>query len=153
MAVVVLVAARAQLPAVAANAADANSRLAVIVAVARVLVATVAARSISAVAFAAVVIGGAWAFVLAVGARRSIAVQIAATIPIALAAVPDLAMTGHKRTAVAGEVPNPLDPPPGCAFHPRCPYADERCRTEVPALVESGDGATVACHAVEEDRI
>jgi len=70
-----------------------------------------------------------------------------------LAAVPDLAMTGQQRTAVAGEVPNPLDPPPGCAFHPRCPYANERCRREVPALAPSGDGAVVACHAVEEDRI
>ena len=70
-----------------------------------------------------------------------------------LAAVPDLAMTGHKRTAVAGEVPNPLDPPPGCAFHPRCPHANERCRSEVPALKPSADGAAVACHAVEEDRI
>ena len=70
-----------------------------------------------------------------------------------LAAVPDLAMTGHKRTAVAGEVPNPLDPPRGCTFHPRCPHANERCRSEVPALKPSGDGAAVACHAVEEDRI
>ena len=70
-----------------------------------------------------------------------------------LAAVPDLAMTGQQRTAVAGEVPNPLDPPPGCAFHPRCPYANERCRREVPTLAPSGDGAVVACHAVEEDRI
>jgi peptide/nickel transport system ATP-binding protein len=70
-----------------------------------------------------------------------------------LAAVPDLAMTGRKRTAVAGEVPNPLDPPRGCAFHPRCPYANERCRREAPALEASDDGATVACHAVEEDRI
>jgi len=69
-----------------------------------------------------------------------------------LAAVPDLAMTGHQRIAVAGEVPNPLDPPAGCAFHPRCPYANERCRHEAPAL-QAVDGATVACHAVEEDRI
>jgi len=70
-----------------------------------------------------------------------------------LAAVPDLAMTGQKRTAVAGEVPNPLDPPTGCAFHPRCPYADERCRRELPRLARLPDGAAVACHAVEEDRI
>ena len=69
-----------------------------------------------------------------------------------LAAVPDLAMTGKARTAVAGEVPNPLDPPPGCAFHPRCPYADDRCRREVPALL-GADGGVVACHAVEEDRL
>ncbi len=74
-----------------------------------------------------------------------------------LTAVPDLAMTGIPRTAVAGEVPNPLDPPTGCAFHPRCPYAFERCRVEVPLLktvpgVEAG-GSLVACHAVEERRL
>jgi len=70
-----------------------------------------------------------------------------------LAAVPDLAMTGRARTAVAGEVPNPLDPPAGCAFHPRCPYAMKRCRAETPMLKPVGDGGEVACHAVEEDRL
>ena len=70
-----------------------------------------------------------------------------------LAAVPDLAMTGAARTAVAGEVPNPLDPPRGCAFHPRCPYANERCRTERPELLPAPDEGEVACHAVEEGRI
>jgi peptide/nickel transport system ATP-binding protein len=74
-----------------------------------------------------------------------------------LDAVPDLALTGRPRTAVAGEVPNPLSPPRGCSFHPRCPYANERCRTEVPALrpVEEGAGAIreVSCHAVEEGRL
>jgi peptide/nickel transport system ATP-binding protein len=74
-----------------------------------------------------------------------------------LAAVPDLAMTGVPRTAVGGEVPNPLDPPTGCAFHPRCPYANQRCRSEVPTLktvtvAEPGMGQ-VACHAVEEGRL
>jgi peptide/nickel transport system ATP-binding protein len=65
-----------------------------------------------------------------------------------LDAVPDLEMTGKPRTPVGGEVPNPLDPPPGCAFHPRCPHANERCRRERPALI-----AHVACHAVAEGRI
>ena len=65
-----------------------------------------------------------------------------------LDAVPDLGMTGKARTPVAGEVPNPLAPPAGCAFHPRCPHANERCRTEVPRF-QNG----VACHAVEEGRI
>jgi len=69
-----------------------------------------------------------------------------------LDAVPDLEMTGKARTAVAGEVPNPLDPPPGCAFHPRCPHANARCRSERPALTIHGDTA-VACHAVEEGRL
>ncbi|HKX38652.1 MAG TPA: oligopeptide/dipeptide ABC transporter ATP-binding protein [Burkholderiales bacterium] len=65
-----------------------------------------------------------------------------------LDAVPDLGMTGKPRTPIGGEVPNPLDPPPGCAFHPRCPYANERCRRERPALIDH-----VACHAVAEGRI
>jgi peptide/nickel transport system ATP-binding protein len=70
-----------------------------------------------------------------------------------LEAVPDLSMTGKSRTAVAGEVPNPLDPPPGCAFHPRCPLADARCRQEVPKLLTVAVGGEAACHAVEEGRI
>ncbi|MEO8487512.1 MAG: oligopeptide/dipeptide ABC transporter ATP-binding protein [Betaproteobacteria bacterium] len=70
-----------------------------------------------------------------------------------LDAVPDLRMTGLARVAVAGEVPNPLDPPPGCAFHPRCPHANERCRREVPRLLPAAGDAEVACHAVEEGRL
>jgi peptide/nickel transport system ATP-binding protein len=49
-------------------------------------------------------------------------------------------------------VPNPIDPPPGCPFHPRCPFANERCRTEVPRLIHVED-ARVACHGIEERRI
>jgi peptide/nickel transport system ATP-binding protein len=64
-------------------------------------------------------------------------------------AIPDIEMSGKPRTPVAGEVPNPLDPPPGCAFHPRCPYAREKCRVERPALAPF-DGASVACHGVQE---
>ena len=63
-------------------------------------------------------------------------------------AVPDLEMSGKSRTPVAGEVPNPLAPPPGCAFHPRCPHANERCRVETPKFLNG-----VACHAVQEGRI
>jgi len=74
-----------------------------------------------------------------------------------LDAVPDLELSGKARTAVAGEVPNPLAPPSGCAFHPRCPYANERCRRELPQLkpVHGWRGVTsdVACHAVEEGRL
>jgi peptide/nickel transport system ATP-binding protein len=70
-----------------------------------------------------------------------------------LDAVPDLSMTGKARTAVAGEVPNPLDPPPGCTFHPRCPLANERCRREVPNLLPAAEGGEAACHAVEERRL
>jgi peptide/nickel transport system ATP-binding protein len=67
-------------------------------------------------------------------------------------AIPDVAMSGRARTPVQGEVPNPLAPPPGCSFHPRCPHANERCRVERPALVNAG-GVQVACHAVEEGRL
>jgi peptide/nickel transport system ATP-binding protein len=77
-----------------------------------------------------------------------------------LDAIPDLAMTGRARTPVAGEVPNPLNPPSGCSFHPRCPHANARCKTEAPVLRfyrHAGDqtGATTqaACHAVEEGRL
>lgn len=70
-----------------------------------------------------------------------------------LAAVPDLSLTGHGRSAVGGEVPNPLDPPAGCAFHPRCPHANDRCHREVPALKPVAAGGEAACHAVEEGRL
>ena len=69
-----------------------------------------------------------------------------------LDAIPDIAMSGRARTPVQGEVPNPLNPPSGCSFHPRCPHARARCREERPALLEIG-GIRVACHAVEEGRI
>jgi peptide/nickel transport system ATP-binding protein len=67
-------------------------------------------------------------------------------------AIPDIGMTGRARTPVQGEVPNPLHPPSGCSFHPRCPHANERCRQERPALLQF-KGVQVACHAVEEGRI
>jgi len=70
-----------------------------------------------------------------------------------LDAIPDLAMTGRPRTPVAGEVPNAIAPPPGCAFHPRCPHANERCRSEVPLPLPRRSGGTVACHALQEGRI
>jgi peptide/nickel transport system ATP-binding protein len=69
-----------------------------------------------------------------------------------LDAIPKMHDTGRARTPVQGEVPNPLNPPTGCAFNPRCPHANERCRAERPALLEIG-GIRVACHAVEEGRI
>ncbi|MEO1105717.1 MAG: oligopeptide/dipeptide ABC transporter ATP-binding protein, partial [Pseudomonadota bacterium] len=69
-----------------------------------------------------------------------------------LDAVPDLDMSGRARTPVTGEIPNPIDPPTGCAFHPRCPFANDRCKREVPAMHEAGK-AMVACHAVEEGRL
>jgi peptide/nickel transport system ATP-binding protein len=67
--------------------------------------------------------------------------------------IPDMSMTRRDRTPVAGEVPNPITPPPGCTFHPRCPFANDRCRSEVPRLREMSSGVRAACHAVEENRI
>jgi oligopeptide transport system ATP-binding protein len=52
----------------------------------------------------------------------------------------------RRRIRLAGDVPNPIHPPPGCHFHGRCPYAEERCRREVPALREIAPGHSVACH-------
>jgi peptide/nickel transport system ATP-binding protein len=66
-------------------------------------------------------------------------------------AIPDLDMTGRQRIPVGGEVPSPISPPSGCAFHPRCPLANDRCRAERPELKPAGL-AQVACHAVEEGR-
>jgi peptide/nickel transport system ATP-binding protein len=68
-----------------------------------------------------------------------------------LDAIPDIAMSGRARTPVQGEVPNPLNPPSGCSFHPRCPLANDRCKTERPVLGNVG-GVQIACHAVSEGR-
>jgi peptide/nickel transport system ATP-binding protein len=56
------------------------------------------------------------------------------------------------RAPIAGEVPSPIDPPPGCVFNPRCAHADDRCRTERPELLINS-GGLVACHAAEEGRL
>ncbi len=69
-----------------------------------------------------------------------------------LDAIPDIAMSGRARTPVQGEVPNPLNPPSGCAFHPRCPHANARCALERPALALV-QRVQVACHAVQEGRL
>ena len=62
-----------------------------------------------------------------------------------LDAVPDLALSGRRRTPVTGEIPNPINPPPGCAFHPRCPHVMPVCRSTVPQSLPTGTGAA-ACH-------
>jgi peptide/nickel transport system ATP-binding protein len=64
-------------------------------------------------------------------------------------AIPDIRMSGKPRTPVAGEVPNPLNPPTGCAFNPRCPFAREKCRVDRPELLPF-EGARVACHGIHE---
>jgi peptide/nickel transport system ATP-binding protein len=63
-----------------------------------------------------------------------------------LANVPRLEARKHRFEAVKGEIPSPLDPPSGCHFHPRCPFAFDRCRVERPALKEIAPGRMSACH-------
>lgn len=62
-----------------------------------------------------------------------------------LDAVPDLALSGRRRKPVTGEIPNPINPPKGCAFHPRCPFVLDRCKREIPATRPTLTG-TAACH-------
>ncbi|RVB71694.1 MULTISPECIES: dipeptide ABC transporter ATP-binding protein [unclassified Mesorhizobium] len=64
---------------------------------------------------------------------------------IAAAPVPDPTRV-RLEVPMEGEVPSPVNPPSGCAFHPRCPLAVERCRIDVPPLVPMADGRVVACH-------
>ncbi|MDE2629324.1 MAG: dipeptide ABC transporter ATP-binding protein [Burkholderiales bacterium] len=56
----------------------------------------------------------------------------------------------RDRPVLTGELPSPLTPPSGCAFHQRCPHAVARCRAEVPPLEDLGSGQRVACHRVHE---
>ncbi|MCA1775172.1 MAG: ATP-binding cassette domain-containing protein [Loktanella sp.] len=60
--------------------------------------------------------------------------------------VPTLGTGRRAFEPVQGEIPSPIDPPPGCAFHPRCPFAGPRCRAEIPRLTAAGAGRRVACH-------
>ncbi len=62
--------------------------------------------------------------------------------------VPD-PTSAHKRIILSGDVPSPVDPPPGCRFHTRCPYAFDRCRVEVPPMLEVAPGHLAACHLRE----
>jgi oligopeptide/dipeptide ABC transporter ATP-binding protein len=64
-----------------------------------------------------------------------------------LSAVPSIDPNNHKpRIILPGEIPNPSDPPPGCKFHTRCRYAEEKCKTEVPAWNEISPGHWTLCH-------
>jgi len=68
-----------------------------------------------------------------------------------IAAIPEMdARGGKKASFVSGEIPSPRDPPPGCHFHPRCPFAAETCRTEEPLLEEARPNQWVACHRWRE---
>jgi oligopeptide/dipeptide ABC transporter ATP-binding protein len=59
--------------------------------------------------------------------------------------IPDPTVRRNKRI-LQGELPSPMNPPAGCHFHTRCPYAEERCRVETPPLRETRPGHVVACH-------
>jgi peptide/nickel transport system ATP-binding protein len=63
-----------------------------------------------------------------------------------LAEVPRLDSRKRRFEPVKGEIPSPIAPPPGCHFHPRCPLASARCRSEAPALREIAPGRLSACH-------
>ena len=66
-----------------------------------------------------------------------------------LSAVPSIDPTARKkRVILSGDVPSPLAPPPGCVFHTRCPIAEDRCKTDVPALRSLSDRHETACHLV-----
>ena len=54
----------------------------------------------------------------------------------------------RKKRLLQGDVPSPINPPPGCTFHTRCPFAEARCKIEKPVLREIGPGHGVSCHLV-----
>jgi peptide/nickel transport system ATP-binding protein/oligopeptide transport system ATP-binding protein len=60
--------------------------------------------------------------------------------------IPKASARSRRRVILKGDVPSPINPPPGCHFHARCPYAMPRCRTDVPALREVTPGHVAACH-------
>ncbi|WP_226781138.1 ABC transporter ATP-binding protein [Oceaniglobus trochenteri] len=60
--------------------------------------------------------------------------------------IPRIDRRARRFSAIKGEIPSPLNPPPGCHFHPRCPHAFDRCRVERPALTTLAPGLDVACH-------
>jgi len=67
-----------------------------------------------------------------------------------VSAIPVPNRGARRRLVLAGEPPNPVDRPAGCAFHPRCPFAVARCRAEIPELRTLADGRRAACHLVED---
>ena len=70
-----------------------------------------------------------------------------------LETIPDVEMTGRDTQPVGGEIPNPIDPPGGCAFHPRCMHAKDTCRMKLPELNEFESGHFAACFLQENKNI
>ena len=68
-----------------------------------------------------------------------------------IAEIPRLDTRKRQFVAVKGEIPSPLDPPSGCRFHPRCPYAMPCCAQREPPLREVSPGHAVACHLFEQE--
>jgi peptide/nickel transport system ATP-binding protein len=66
-----------------------------------------------------------------------------------LKTIPNIEQPNRDRVVARGEVPSPLKPPSGCAFHPRCPHATPRCSAELPELRVLDNGTRVACHLVD----
>jgi len=69
-----------------------------------------------------------------------------------LASTPSIDAGKPPVPAIAGEMPSPMAPPPGCEFHPRCPVAEPECSRVVPRLLEMGGGREVACHLAHRNR-
>ena len=79
--------------------------------------------------------------------RRLISTPLHPYTQALISAVPEVNPSAKQsRIILTGDVPSPINPPPGCPFHPRCPVAEARCRTEVPALRELSPGHWAACH-------
>jgi len=76
-------------------------------------------------------------------------------ISIQLSAIPVIDGKKRKHIKLPGEIPTPINLPQGCVFHGRCIHANDRCKNEIPQLLQSSDssGSHVACHAVAEARI
>ncbi len=72
---------------------------------------------------------------------------------VLLSAIPRLGREGFRHQRIAGEIPTPINLPPGCVFNSRCQHAEERCRRESPQIRTLPSGSLVACHGVEEGRV
>lgn len=67
--------------------------------------------------------------------------------------IPQVKATQREKILLQGDLPNPLTPPTGCTFHPRCPYAMDRCHQEMPELRPYSTGNMVSCHLYEGEEI